>query len=144
MGGITDPGLILLAEVTRRLALVTPEQFRAPDMPRRSRVRALGEATPYQKALLTLRDSIDAEHVALHLRSKLPFGGHIKLPPEHEFLHAAPFILDLMLSINIANTFKELSGDIEYYISPDWRVCVVGATMSPSVPKVFKKYRLFR
>ena len=93
--------------------------------PSSSRLRVLGEATDYQKSLVTLRERLLAEHEQFHLDHDLSFGGHIDLPIEHEFWHAADEILGALLVVNLSNTFKALSADVGYYISPTWKVSVV-------------------
>ena len=131
MDATTGRGVAILAELTRRLALITPDQFQAPDRKKPPRTQVVGMATDYQKALVTLQSRVEEEHVKLHLEEDLQFGGHINLPFEHEFLHAAPELLWTLLTVNLSNTFKELSADVDIYISPDWRVCVVKPPIKP-------------
>lgn len=120
----------------QQLSTITPDQFRAPTEPRPRRAYRVGMATDYQKALVTLRDIFNRQHQHLHMEEKLAFGGHIGLPPEHEFFHAAPSILEVMLAVNLANTFRELSADVSSYISPDWEVFAV---RYPRVPRAERR-----
>lgn len=133
---VTAPGVRFLTALMQRLSSITPDQFRAPTEPRPRRAFRVGMATDYQKALVTLHDILNRQHQHLHLEKRLPFGGHIGLPPEHEFFHAAPSMLEVMLAANLANTFKELSGDFSYHISPTWEVFVV---KYPRVPRAERR-----
>lgn len=142
MRQFNDTGLAILVEITRRLASIDPLEFTAPEYPAPPpRLKFLGEATDYQKALVTLRDQIAEEHERLHIKNDMAFGGHIGLPVDHEYLHVAPAVLETMLNINLANTFKELSGDVPYYISPNWKVHLVREPIGRKPPKHGPKVR---
>lgn len=135
----TYSGPQILERLTRLLAEVSSEQFRAPDYPKPPRARFVGMATENQKALVTLRETILAKHEALHLENNMRFGGHVGLPLEHQMLHAGHLVLETLLTVDLSNTFKELSDDVPYYIDRNWKVYVVKRPMGPRPPKVGPK-----
>ncbi len=137
MKEVINRGAAILTMLAEALEAITPEEYAPPTLqpPTDSRLRMLGEATDYQKGLITLRDRMLAEHEQFHLERHLSFGGHIDLPLAHEFWHAAHQLLETLLVVNLANTFKELSGEVSYYISPTWKVNVI----RPATKRLLKR-----